>query len=152
LFLVGDPMQSIYRFREANVALFLRAWEEGIGSVALERLRLTTNFRSQAGLVEWYNAAFPHVLAPEADPASGAVPYSAATTHPDNAPLSGDAVTWHHVPDRAREAERVVNLVRSAEGTKAILVRNRITLADIVPALKRAGIRYRAIEIEHLGE
>src|SRR5437868_10944788 len=152
LFLVGDPMQSIYRFREANVALFLRAWDEGIGSVALERLRLTTNFRSQAGLVDWYNAAFPHILAPEADPASGAVPYSAATVHPENAPLAGEAVTWHHVADRAREAERVVEVVRQAEGRTAILVRNRSALVDIVPALKSAGIRYRAIEIEQLGE
>ena len=64
LFLVGDPMQSIYRFREAKVALFLQAWEEGIRvtpaqpGVALERLTLTTNFRSQRGLVDWYNA-FP---------------------------------------------------------------------------------------------
>src|SRR5687767_2482267 len=29
LFLVGDPMQSIYRFREAKVALFLQVWESG---------------------------------------------------------------------------------------------------------------------------
>jgi ATP-dependent helicase/nuclease subunit A len=159
LFLVGDPMQSIYRFREANVALFIQAWELGRLAVApaeagvqFERLRLTTNFRSQAGLVEWYNTAFPHILAPEANPASGAVPYSAATSHPENAALPGDAVTWHHVPDRAREAQTIVSLVRQAKGTKAILVRNRITLADIVPALKGAGIRYRAIEIEHLGE
>src|SRR4051812_47843779 len=169
LFLVGDPMQSIYRFREANVALFLRAWESGLGSVAgagsvvpakagtpfgvqLERLRLTTNFRSQAGLVDWYNTAFPHILAPEADQASGAVPYSAATSHPEHARLAGDAVTWHQVPDRAREAEQVVSLVKGAEGRSAILVRNRSALADIVPALKRAGIRYRAIEIEQLGE
>src|SRR3954467_4981269 len=63
LFLVGDPMQSIYRFREANRALFLRAWESARDltsdpavvpakartpfGVQLERLRLTTNFRSQ---------------------------------------------------------------------------------------------------------
>ncbi|MFN2644027.1 MAG: UvrD-helicase domain-containing protein, partial [Burkholderiales bacterium] len=152
LFVVGDPMQSIYRFREANVALFLRAWEEGIGTVALEPLRLSTNFRSQAGLVDWYNAAFPDILPREADPATGAVPYSAAAAHPKNAPLEGDAVTWHHVADRAREAERVVSLVRSAEHRAAILVRNRSALADIVPALKQAGIRYRAIEIEQLGE
>ena len=42
--------------------------------------------------------------------------------------------------------------MRKAEGTKALLVRNRLALADIVPALKAAGIRYRAIEIEQLGE
>src|SRR5438445_2217889 len=152
LFLVGDPMQSIYRFREAKVALFLQAWEEGLGTVALERLTLTTNFRSQAGLVDWYNASFPSILPPEADPASGAVPYSPATSHPENKALAGTPVTWHHMPDRAREAERIVSLVKGAEGTKAILVRNRIALAEIAPALKRAGIRYRAIEIEHLGE
>ena len=40
LFVVGDPMQSIYRFREAEVGLFLRAWERGIGALALEQLKL----------------------------------------------------------------------------------------------------------------
>src|SRR5688572_16324825 len=74
LFVVGDPMQSIYRFREAKVALFLQAWERGLGTVELERLTLTTNFRSQAGLVDWYNTSFPHILPPQADTASGAVP------------------------------------------------------------------------------
>src|SRR3954467_10964576 len=150
LFLVGDPMQSIYRFREAKVALFLQAWDSGLGSVKLERLTLTTNFRSQAGLVDWYNAAFPTILPSEADPASGAVPYSRAT--PKHAALAGDAAIWHQVPDRAAEPKTIVDIVREAEGTKAILVRNRLALAEIVPALKRAGIRYRAIEIEHLGE
>jgi ATP-dependent helicase/nuclease subunit A len=150
LFLVGDPMQSIYRFREAKVALFLQAWERGLGSVALERLTLTTNFRSQAGLVDWFNASFPHILPREADPASGAVPYSKAT--PKHPALRGDAAVWHQLSNRKAEATRIVDLVRKAEGTKAILVRNRLALAEIVPALKAAGIRYRAIEIEHLGE
>jgi ATP-dependent exoDNAse (exonuclease V) beta subunit len=150
LFLVGDPMQSIYRFREAKVALFLQAWEQGIGSVALTPLTLSTNFRSQAGLVDWFNTAFPHILPREADPASGAVPYSPATPKPDAA--RGEAATWHQVANRKDEAARIVDLVRKAEGTKAILVRNRLALAEIVPALKAAGIRYRAIEIEQLGE
>ncbi len=150
LFLVGDPMQSIYRFREAKVALFLQAWERGIGSVALTPLTLCTNFRSQAGLVDWFNAAFPHILAPRADPACGAVPYSPAAPKPD-APR-GEAAVWHHVSSRKNEAERIVDLVRNLQGTKAILVRNRLALAGIVPALKAAGIRYRAIEIEQLGE
>jgi ATP-dependent helicase/nuclease subunit A len=150
LFLVGDPMQSIYRFREAKVALYLQAWQQGLGTVKLERLTLTTNFRSQSGLVDWYNASFPHILPREADPASGAVPYSPATPHYD--PLSGDAAVWHQLSNRKEEAARIVDLVRRAEGTKAILVRNRLALAEIVPALKAAGIRYRAIEIEHLGE
>ncbi|HSA90634.1 MAG TPA: UvrD-helicase domain-containing protein, partial [Burkholderiales bacterium] len=150
LFLVGDPMQSIYRFREAKVALFLQAWEQGLGTVKLERLTLTTNFRSQSGLVDWYNAAFPHILPGEPDHATGAVPYSPATPHDD--PLPDSAVTWHHASSRKNESEKIVELVRRAEGTKALLVRNRLALAEIVPALKAAGIRYRAIEIEHLGE
>ncbi|HEX6529816.1 MAG TPA: UvrD-helicase domain-containing protein, partial [Burkholderiales bacterium] len=150
LFLVGDPMQSIYRFREAKVALFLQAWEQGIGGLKLEPLKLTTNFRSQSGLVDWFNAAFPHILPKEAEPASGAVPYSPATPKPDAS--RGEAAIWHHLPSRKAEADKIVALVRNAEGTKAILVRNRLSLAGIVPALKAAGIRYRAIEIEQLGE
>ncbi|HKQ25794.1 MAG TPA: UvrD-helicase domain-containing protein [Burkholderiales bacterium] len=152
LLLVGDPMQSIYRFRDAQVALFLKAQREGLGSVRLEPLTLTTNFRSHAGLVDWFNATFSRILPAAADAVSGAVPYSAATPHPEKPALDGPAVSWATSSDRTHEARKVVELVRRAEGRTAILVRNRDALAEIVPALRSAGIRFRAIEIEHLGE
>ena len=76
LFAVGDPMQSIYRFRQAEVGLFLRARSHGLGGVALEPLTLACNFRSQAGIVEWINRVFEQVLPMREDLASGAVPYS----------------------------------------------------------------------------
>ncbi len=54
LFAVGDPMQSIYRFRGAEVRLFVEAQQHGrIAELPVENLVLRRNFRSQARLVEW---------------------------------------------------------------------------------------------------
>ena len=150
VFAVGDPMQSIYRFREAEVGLFLHARSAGLGAVKLEALTLSTNFRSQAGVVEWVNGFFPRVLPENSDAAAGAVHYSPST---DSKPaLPGAAVEWHCSHSRDLESKKTVQLLREASGTCAILVRNRSHLDAIVPALKAAGIRYRALEIEQLGE
>jgi ATP-dependent helicase/nuclease subunit A len=150
LFVVGDPMQSIYRFREAEVGLFLRARREGLPNVKLEPLALTTNFRSQAGLVDFFNGAFEKILPGEESETSGAVPYSpAVAVHPA---LPGEAVSWHACADSAVEAQKIIELVKEAPNDCALLVRNRSALADIVPALKAAGLRFRAIEIDKLGE
>lgn len=54
LFIVGDPKQSIYRFRGAEVALFQRARE----SDAQERILLDANYRSRAGLLDALNGFF----------------------------------------------------------------------------------------------
>jgi ATP-dependent exoDNAse (exonuclease V) beta subunit len=155
LFLVGDPMQSIYRFREAEVGLFLRARRDGIGSTRLEPLTLSVNFRSQADIVHWVNRAFADVMPPAEDIGAGAVPYS--RSEPARPPQE-EAVTVHAFfnGDAAAEARRVAALVTDAQsahrdGTIAILVRSRPHLAAIVPALQRAGLRFRAIEIEPLG-
>jgi len=161
LFLVGDPMQSIYRFREAEVGIFLHARRHGIGAIRPEPLTLQTNFRSQAGIVDWVNDAFKRILPDEEDENVGAVPYAPSVPHHPQAP--GDAVSWHGFFDndkdvaRAAEARRVVEIVmaRRRESPKAkiaILVRNRGSLVHIVPALKQENMRFRAIEIEHLGE
>ncbi|MEA3194854.1 MAG: ATP-dependent helicase/nuclease subunit [Betaproteobacteria bacterium] len=150
LFLVGDPMQSIYRFREAEVSLFLKSKHSGVGSVKLEPIELSTNRRSQEGLVAWFNAAFPRVLPSQEDQTSGAVPYLPASPH--EPALPGAAVSWHCFYDREAEARQVVSLVQSSPGKNAILVRNRAHLDEIVPALKEAGVRFKALDIEQLGE
>jgi ATP-dependent exoDNAse (exonuclease V) beta subunit len=68
LFLVGDPMQSIYMFRQADVELFDLVRKSGFstanGNFPVASLKLTTNFRSIAGVVDPLNTlfgvVFPH--------------------------------------------------------------------------------------------
>ncbi len=150
LFVVGDPMQSIYRFREADVALFLEAKNSGIGAVQLEPLTLSANFRSQENLVAWFNDSFSRILPAQEDETSGAVAYSpSSAAHPA---LPGPAVSWHCFYDKVVEARKVVELLKGATGKCAILVRNRAHLDEIIPALRAARVRFRAVEIEQLGE
>ena len=157
LFVVGDPMQSIYRFRQAEVGLYLRARHSGVGAVRFESLVLSVNFRSQAGIVEWVNGAFTSVLPAAEDIAAGAVPYVPATAyHPAGAT---PAVTLHPFigSDQAAEAQRVVELVAAARSAApddriAILVRSRSHLAEIAPRLKEHGFAFQAVEIEPLAE
>jgi ATP-dependent helicase/nuclease subunit A len=155
LFAVGDPTQSIYRFRQAEVGLFLRARKHGLGAVVLEPLTLACNFRSQAGIVDWINTVFEQVLPAHEDVASGAVPYVRSLARV--AGIAGEGVSLHALPRAAgaAEARRVADiagaeLAHDAKQSVAILVRSRTHLSEIVPALKAAGLRFRAIEIEAL--
>src|SRR5579884_223862 len=150
LFLVGDPMQSIYRFRQAEVGIFLSTRRHGIGSIVPESLKLTQNFRSQPRIVDWVDRVFRGILGHTEDPLSGTVPYArftAAVAQPGPEPQA------HAFFDKAQEEEaaRVISLIPE-DGTTAILVRARSHLTSIVAALRRAGIRFRAVEIYYLGE
>ena len=179
VFLVGDPKQSIYRFRQARVERFGRMMqEERLGELPLGRLRLTANFRSQRRLVEQFNEGFSRVFPPVAD-----------VTHPEEVPYTGaDAVrdvsaaeglVWHaraaasgRTDDEtkqnrrrlSRENARAVRRIaadwmarplpegRSEPWRIAVLVRSRQHLAGIVTELNREGVPFRAVEIEALGE
>ena len=160
LFLVGDPAQSIYRFREAEVGLFLRAWREGIGSVALKPLQLHANFRSRPALVEWCNRSFAGIFPAVADVASGAVPYVDAAAQ--RAAGDAAAVTVHALADsidgemRETEAARVLEIIQQARSADAgariaVLARAKNHLAAIVRGLRRQGVHFRAVEVENLG-
>ncbi len=155
LYCVGDPMQSIYRFRNAEVGQFLLARQHGIGSVRLEPLLLRRNFRSGQFLVDWFNTVFPEILAPVDEPMSGAVAYSDAVSVPQLAAI-GDCCV-HPLFDSRPEQEAEVGceviqnlLVDNPEDEVAVLVRSRTQLPNLLAALRRAGIDYRAIEIDRL--
>jgi ATP-dependent exoDNAse (exonuclease V) beta subunit len=155
LFCVGDPMQSIYAFREADVTLFLQAQRQGIGGVALAAERLGRNFRSSAPIVEWVNATFAARLPAADDFERGAVRYSPAAAVQSGA--AGDGVYVHPLigADERAMAEAVVAAVTDAAAMStnpsvAILVRGRPSLPPILAALRQAGIEYRGVELESL--
>ena len=56
LFFVGDPKQSIYRFRRAEIELFLRARDRFGSGGGLQRL--STNFRTVEPIINWVNEFF----------------------------------------------------------------------------------------------
>ncbi|MFV2059856.1 MAG: UvrD-helicase domain-containing protein [Gammaproteobacteria bacterium] len=155
LFLVGDPMQSIYRFREAEVGLFIQAWNNGLGDIVLEPLNLTVNFRSQKAIIDWVNSKFPAIFPAQNDKTSGAVCY----THFDAfKPLTNKtAVQLHSLfgRDDSEEAEIIINLIQQAQQTNpdgkiAVLCRNKSHLADIVALLNEKSLSYQAVEINVL--
>ena len=65
LFLVGDPKQSIYRFRRADISLFLRARDHFGGVAESNLVKLKSNFRSVTPLIEWVNKVFGNLITPE---------------------------------------------------------------------------------------
>jgi ATP-dependent exoDNAse (exonuclease V) beta subunit len=155
LFCVGDPMRSIYRFRNAEVGQFLLAKQSGIGQLALEPLTLRRNFRSGEHLVNWFNTVFPAVLAAEDDPAQSAVAYAAAVSVPQHADRG--EYRFHPVigSDAAIEAEqgcRLIQEILSANPNDdlAVLVRGRSHLSRLLAGLRTAGQPYRAVEIDRL--
>ena len=166
LFLVGDPMQSIYRFRQAEVRLFLGARQSGLPGVSLEFIQLRSNFRSVAPLVEWVNGTFPAVFPTQDDLLTSAVAFAPSVAARDEqleqaddgadapAPVSFHATAWR---DHEAEAARVVAIVRDALARApgqsiGILVRARSHATRIVAALRAAGISFGATDLVQLGQ
>ncbi len=155
IYCVGDPMQSIYRFRNAEVGQFLLAREFGIGHIKLDSLRLLRNFRSGQFLVDWFNTVFPEILADDDDPQRGAVSYSEAVSVPELAGVGACHVYPLFGSRSDREAELGCEVIKETlaanpDDDMAVLVRSRTQLPELLARLRNAGIRYQAIEIDRL--
>lgn len=157
LFLVGDPMQSIYRFREAEVGLFIETQNHGIGDLKPEPLTLETNFRSDEAIVNWFNALFGQIMGEGSDAATGAVQFEPSAPWRENSPDAG--VNWHVVEHGHRddEAQKIATLVDDAlrnypNDTVGILVRSRSHAREVCSALRKKNVDYTATDLENLDD
>ncbi|MDQ6986640.1 MAG: UvrD-helicase domain-containing protein [Mariprofundaceae bacterium] len=165
LFMVGDPMQSIYRVRKAEVGLFMQAACNEAGLPPTQLLTLSRNFRSAENLVDWVNRAFSSIFpaAAEEDMVRGAVAHV-----PADFALSQQGEVCLRLQsgrDDADEAAWAVDLIRKAlekadtcadasenEPRIGVLGRTRKQLHALMAALQAAGIPFRAIKVLPLGE
>lgn len=156
LFVVGDPMQSIYRFREAEVGLFIRARKKGIGHLPLVPLTLSVNFRSCATVVDWVNQHFQDIFPTIEDMTHGAVSYTPSIACEANKIIQGKVQLHPFLNANEKlEADAIIDLIQSIrlntpEKKIAILVRSRSHLNSILSALKTARLPFQALDIEPL--
>jgi ATP-dependent exoDNAse (exonuclease V) beta subunit len=145
-FAVGDPMQSIYFFRDADAELFPRVKELGLEIPYDEPLlfnfvALKSNFRTAPPLVERLNQAFARVFA--ADDGSGVTFFSSLPARKETAnaappfslhlnfvPLTGggkSAELGRGERERAQkeQIDEIVALIRSHQGSMEKLRQDR---------------------------
>jgi len=158
-FAVGDPMQSIYRFRDAEVALFLRSTEMQFGDVSPQAVTLTANFRSSPKLVHWFNTVFEKSFGDSSDSNLGRVPYqSSVSARPDLAIIQGTGVTLdiftgkHAKINEAKSIARQISTVQLAHPKAhiAVLVRSRTHIDNLVRELDANSIPWQGTDIDSL--
>ncbi len=171
LFFVGDPKQSIYRFRRADIAMFLSAQHRFGGETAdtdSGTVRLSANFRATAPVIEWVNTTFAALIqdvpgsqpvyAPlEAvrppGPSGPAVSVVGRLGHPQG--LRADQLREAEAADVATTVVRIVDEGWSVDdgdrgwrpatlGDITILVPARTSLPFLEDALDARHIPYRA--------
>ncbi|MDH3427673.1 MAG: UvrD-helicase domain-containing protein, partial [Gemmatimonadota bacterium] len=167
LLLVGDPKQSIYRFRGADVAVWNRVQEALCGADG--PMHLTVNFRTQPGVVEFVNdvcsaaldATSAHLtaIAPELRIAYSPLVAARAGDHTEGIDWLDCSTSGSSGEIRLLEAKLVVSRIRRlldvgrvtdpSTGAErpvqardiAILARTRKGLELVDEGLREAGIR-----------
>jgi ATP-dependent exoDNAse (exonuclease V) beta subunit len=153
LFIVGDPMQSIYRFRQAEVGLFYRAQTQGIGPIELKSLALQCNFRSTPTIVDWVNEHFSSLFPAHFDIESGAVSFHSSVAIRDQDAESSIVATAFDNPEL--EAKHLVEQIQYELNTRpeqsiAVLVRSRTQLPVLINLLRNQQIPYQGTDIDLL--
>jgi ATP-dependent exoDNAse (exonuclease V) beta subunit len=165
VFCVGDPMQSIYGFRQAEVRAFLELAEEGLGEMKFDVRRLSSNFRSAKELVDWINRCFAHIMPRTDDRNRGAIAFrpgeavAAKSAAVDAAAAVAAAavagVQLLKCASRAAESSAVAEAIERQLELEpawriAVLVRAKDHARDIAAGLRARNIAFRAVDIEPL--
>lgn len=168
LFLVGDPMQSIYRFREADVGIFIQAQEHGVQNIKLEKLTLSCNFRSNKNIVNWNNEHFLPSFPRHNDYQSGAVTYSPSQAFKSEDIPAGNIHCYVELADsenteqlsKSLQCDAISKTILESREKQhienpesfAILVRSKSHAIDLIKSFRAHEIPYQAIEIDPLNE
>ena len=163
LFVVGDPKQSIYRFRRADIETYeaAKATLAGHGEV----VPIRANFRSTRAILEAVNGVFEGVMVPPPDgayqPAYVALEPSPRTEPggppvvlalpPDVPPATsiGEAATQEAGLVAAYLVREVEHALRFRYGDVALLFRAMTSVAAYEDALRAAGIPFRTVGGRH---
>ncbi|MBI4884437.1 MAG: UvrD-helicase domain-containing protein [Actinobacteria bacterium] len=165
LTVVGDPKQSIYRFRRADISQFLRACDQ----IGAQRATLRANFRSASPIIDWVNTTMGQLLRFEPDVQPAYEPLIAARHGGHN---HGSVTVLGEQPHtdlgraaaedlREREAADVAAIVVQAlsdqwqvwrdgelhpcrPGDIAILLPSRLSLTALQAALAANNVPFRA--------
>jgi ATP-dependent helicase/nuclease subunit A len=161
LFLVGDPKQSIYRFRRADIETYLEiAAPERLHALQIERLQLSCNFRSVPRILEFVDTAFAGAMLAPADGGRYQPNYSPFGRGDRGAESQGQAVyVMGDRPDPAadeiqaeeiarRECTRIASLIGRIRGNKEWQIKDSGNwrapglgdIAILLPVLTRADI------------
>ena len=162
LFLVGDPMQSCYAFRGANLPMYLNVREKGVGQTCPQRQELSRNFRSTPTLIEWCNRVFRDAFPQQEDLAAGATPFAPAQAVKEES-ADSEVRFFATIPQEddssaqreAREARCITAQVQCLlhdypDDKIGILVRSRLHLRAILAHFVAAGISWQAADVDSL--
>ena len=154
LFVVGDPMQSIYRFRSADVGIFLKVQQQGLPQVQLEPLYLQQNFRSAPRLIHALNAQFEHIFPKQENIMLGGVSFRHA--HPARPENPDSNLFAHYFLTPEAQTAGILEVIQEArlvpKTSVAILVRNRHQLPMILDALKAQNLPFQGVDLTALGK
>lgn len=173
LFIVGDPKQSIYRFRNADVSVFLRVQKDIAATngkliphnpdlaqdVNVGNLEMGTNYRSSDKVLEACNAAFEKLLGKKEEAGGSSVFFEGlsfgnkskeSTIVPEliTIPFAKDESTQRRVLEAKAIADKILQLHQDGVkfGDMAVLVRVTTYNKFIADTFMEKGIPYQIVD------